>query len=84
MTTGYFSEAVQVELYEDQYPVVLINGKTLAVEVQKELAETGLSLEDLLNREDEWYRSGLRHADPAAILIEGQVSSVGPPEHVLP
>lgn len=84
VTTGYFSEAVQVELHEDQYPVVLINGKTLAVEVQKELAETGLTLEELLNREDEWYRSGLRHADPAAILIEGQVSSVGPPEHVLP
>ncbi len=35
VTTSYFSEAVQQEVIEDRYPIVLIHGKRLAEEVIK-------------------------------------------------
>ncbi|WP_235050720.1 restriction endonuclease [Yinghuangia soli] len=34
VTTGYFSEAAQVEMVEDQYPISLINGRELATELR--------------------------------------------------
>ena len=35
VTTGVFSKQAQVEVIDDQYPVVLIPGKTLSEEVRK-------------------------------------------------
>lgn len=35
VTTSFFSEAVQREVHDDQYPVFLLNGANLATEVTK-------------------------------------------------
>lgn len=41
VTTSYFSEAVQREVIEDQYPVMLVNGKTLSETVGQMMIEGG-------------------------------------------
>jgi hypothetical protein len=35
VTTGVFSEAAQTEIFEDQYPIVLVNGKDLVRQLQE-------------------------------------------------
>ena len=59
VTTGTFTKQAQVELDVDGYPIVLVNGKQLAQVLQKEMAETGLGLEMILEREANWYASNL-------------------------
>lgn len=68
VTTGVFSTAAQQELYEDRYPVVLINGKRLARELRTLLNTEGTSLAELLERERRWYETNLRALDPARAL----------------
>lgn len=41
VTTSFFSEATQREVIEDRYPIVLINGRRLAEEVQRMQVEAG-------------------------------------------
>ena len=43
VTTGVFSEAAQLELAEDKYPLVLINGKRLAQELERATVAEGLT-----------------------------------------
>ena len=57
VTTGTFATSAQKEVLSDQYPLVLINGARLVREVQEEMARTGLTLEDILHREAEWYNN---------------------------
>ena len=59
VTTGTFTKQAQVELDVDGYPIVLVNGKQLAQVLQKEMAETGLGLEMIFEREANWYASNL-------------------------
>ena len=68
VTTGVFSTAAQQELYEDRYPVVLINGKRLARELRLLLNTEGASLAQLLERERQWYEANLRALDPGRAL----------------
>ena len=60
VTTGTFSVKAQQEVLADQYPLVLINGVRLAQELRAELVRTGLTLEDVLQRETEWYEANQR------------------------
>ena len=39
VTTSYFSEAVQQEVKEDAYPIMMINGAKIAEIVEQELFE---------------------------------------------
>jgi len=81
VTTGVFSPATQQELYEDRYPVVLINGKRLARELRTLLVFEGASLLDLLERERRWYELNLRSLDPTRALDDlmfNQQLTVGP------
>ena len=71
VTTGCYSEAAQAELHQDEYPILLINGKTLMSELRREMAESGLSLSQVMHREDAWYTGHMRQAEPGRILIEG-------------
>lgn len=48
VTTSYFSEKVQQEINEDKYPIILINGATLAKMVRNELFRSKLSLPEYL------------------------------------
>ena len=60
VTTGAFSVKAQQEVLADQYPLVLINGARLAQEVKSEMVRTGLTLDDVLNRETAWYEANQR------------------------
>lgn len=75
VTTGAFSISCQREIFEDRYPVVLINGKRLAREVRQLLNIEGLALESLLQREKAWYEANRRPVDPERVLDESVLGS---------
>jgi len=60
VTTSIFSEPAQLELAEDKYPLVLINGKRLAQELERATVAEGMSLRQLLDRETLWYERNER------------------------
>lgn len=60
VTTSIFSEPAQLELAEDKYPLVLINGKRLAQELERATVAEGMSLRQLLDRESSWYERNER------------------------
>ena len=57
VTTGTFSIKAQQEVLSDQYPLVLIDGPRLSQEVRAEMSQNGLTLEQVLDRETDWYES---------------------------
>jgi hypothetical protein len=63
-----FSRAAQLELAEDRYPVVLINGRRLAKVLFEVLTQERLGLRELLDRETDWYLKKSTHLSPARIL----------------
>ncbi len=71
VTTSYFSDAVQKEVREDEYPIMLINGAKIADIVENELLKSpGLTLNDYLDSiEDEYIDKRLAKA-PETILLE--------------
>jgi hypothetical protein len=68
VTTGIFSNAAQEEMYHDEYPVILINGRRVAREVHQILVREGLTLAELLEKESRWYQDNTRPLDPIRIL----------------
>jgi len=75
VTTGVFSEAAQLELAEDKYPLVLINGKRLAQELERATVAEGLSLKELLDRETLWYENNERRIAANRILDDSVFGS---------
>ena len=70
VTTSYFSEAVQQEVIEDRYPIVLIHGRRIAEEVIKIVHDddryaTVTELLDMLSSE---YPSRIQQRQPEEIL----------------
>jgi len=71
VTTSFFSEAVQREVYEDQYPVFLINGTALANEITKLQLASGFSdLGSFLEHVDSSYEEQVSNRRPEEILWE--------------
>lgn len=70
MTTSYFSEAVQREIYEDDYPIVLIHGLRIATEINALAVGSGRSVTQLLDDIDARYDSRVQHRDPTEILLD--------------
>jgi hypothetical protein len=71
VTTSFFSEAVQREVLEDKYPVLLINGLLLAQEVLAIAHETGFpNIQSLLKKIDGGYESTVKQRDPEEILYD--------------
>ena len=71
VTTSYFSEAVQREVLEDKYPILLVNGQMLAQAVQKIVHEQGLpDIKTFLENVDRGYGSQVMQRDPEEILYE--------------
>lgn len=69
VTTSYFSEAVQREVHDDQYPVMLLNGAALAVEVARMKLAGGFgSTEDFLKHVDADYESQVSSRRPEEVL----------------
>ena len=71
VTTWYFSKPVQMEVIEDEYPLVLIHGKRVTRELLRMQLESGhRSLRSLLEQIDSTYESRLSNRDPTDILHE--------------
>jgi hypothetical protein len=71
VTTSFFSEAVQREIIEDEYPIMLINGRKLAETVLKILHDDGHShLEKFLEEIDSKYDGQVRIRRPEELLFE--------------
>ncbi|HEX4854056.1 MAG TPA: hypothetical protein VFV21_07840, partial [Arenimonas sp.] len=69
VTTSFFSPAVQKEVYEDQYPLILINGGQLAAEATRMQLTGGYSsLEKFLDFVDQGYEEQVSSRDPEEIL----------------
>jgi hypothetical protein len=68
VTTGVFSRAAQLELAQDKYPIVLINGRRLAGVLFEVVTKERIALRELLDRETEWYLRSERHLTPQRIL----------------
>jgi len=70
VTTSYFSDAVQREVIEDKYPILLINGKRIAEEVSQLLHEsdTYADIDGFLDFMAERYPKRLKQRQPEEIL----------------
>jgi hypothetical protein len=68
VTTGMFSRQAQLELAQDKYPVVLINGRRLARVLLEVITQERISLADLLDRESAWYVEHSINLHPSRIL----------------
>ncbi len=69
VTTSFFSLQVQEEVYEDRYPIVLINGLRVAEEVRQMMFERGIStIRELLDDIDATYEQRLQYRDPEEVL----------------
>jgi hypothetical protein len=71
VTTSYYSEPVQREVFEDQYPLILVNGRQLA-EISMLLArESGHSeVPSYFATLDARYTSLISHRRPEEILFD--------------
>ena len=71
VTTSFFSEPMQREIIEDQYPLIMINGLELAREVLIMLEKFGkISLSVYLNELDSEYLGHISAREPEEILID--------------
>jgi restriction endonuclease Mrr len=69
VTTGSFSRQAQVEIIDDQYPVVLIAGGTLAATVRRMVqANFGGDLEALLLSTVDEYKAAVTHRRPEEVI----------------
>lgn len=69
VTTGYFSRAAQEELIQDEYPVMLIDGRQVAESVrQMAISETSSSVRALLQSIDESYEGLIRDLGAEQVL----------------
>ena len=70
VTTGSFSRQAQIEIVDDQYPVVLIHGRTLAIEVLNIAAESyDEDVDAFLTSVIEAHPSLVAHRRPEEILL---------------
>lgn len=71
VTTSYFSEAVQREIIEDEYPILLVHGLRLATEVLSIIHEQGFKdLLTFLKDVDQNYKNKIQIRRPEEILFE--------------
>ena len=69
VTTGSFSRQAQVEIIDDQYPVVLISGGTLAATVRRMAqANHGGDLTALLQSTLDQYGASITHRRPEEVI----------------
>ena len=71
VTTSYFSDNVQIEILEDKYPLLLINGKILAQEVNEIIHELRYkNVKEYLEDIDKEYEGAIKFRDPEEILLD--------------
>ena len=70
VTTSYFSENVQHEVIEDGYPIVLINGKRIALTLLELANEKGIGITKLLQLIDDQYEDMRSSRRPEELLLD--------------
>jgi hypothetical protein len=71
VTTSYFSEPVQREVFEDQYPIVLVHGRDVAQTTVQLAHESGhKDVDAYFSTLDERYESLISHRRPEEILFD--------------
>lgn len=70
VTTSYFSDPVQHEVIEDEYPLVLVHGLRIAREVNKLLFASGKSLESFLDDVDATWDDRVQNRRTEEILYD--------------
>jgi hypothetical protein len=71
VTTSYFSDRAQREVLDDEYPLVLVNGRQLAGVVGQIMFERGIQdVADFLEQVDGTYDDRLAARNPSEILFE--------------
>ena len=71
VTTSYFSDPAQIEILEDKYPLLLINGKKLAELVNEIVIEKGYkNVAEYLEKVNSEYEGLIQYRDPEEILFE--------------
>jgi hypothetical protein len=71
VTTSYFSEAVQREIIEDEYPILLINGLTIAQTVLRMVHDGAYaSVQAFLQEIDSQYEGMVKNRRPEELLLE--------------
>ena len=79
VTTSFFSNPVQREILEDEYPLMLVNGKKVAEVAQRLVQLEGHNdLQDLLDATDAEYLSRIQSRNPSEILHDVTSTLVGP------
>ncbi|WP_422771117.1 restriction endonuclease [Plantactinospora sp. WMMC1484] len=69
VTTGTFSRQAQIEVIDDQYPLVLVGGRTLVEQVLRmAAADYDGDLDALLRSVDTGYEAAVAHRRPEEIL----------------
>ncbi|MDG4822721.1 restriction endonuclease [Asanoa sp. WMMD1127] len=70
VTTGVFSRQAQIEIIDDQYPLVLVNGRELVEQVvQLAATDHGTDIDALLSRITDEYEGAVTHRRPEEILF---------------
>ena len=71
VTTSYFSNPAQIEILEDKYPLLLINGKKLAELVNEIVIKKGYkNVAEYLQKVNSEYEGLIQYRDPEEILFE--------------
>lgn len=71
VTTSYFSDRMQVEIYDDEYPLLMVPGKRLAELVSQMMAERGYrQVSDFLKEVDAGYGERIQVRNASEILFQ--------------
>jgi hypothetical protein len=71
VTTSFFTDRSQIEIVEDQYPLITVNGKELAAEVLKQqLADGFATVKEFLVSLESQYAERISNRRPEEILLE--------------
>lgn len=71
VTTSFFSEPVQKEIIEDEYPIMLINGRKLAETLLEQITEGGYrDLSELLTNINNEYSTKISIRRPEELLYD--------------
>jgi hypothetical protein len=70
VTTGYFSQQAQMELQDDGYPILLVDGKHVGELIARECALSGVSTRAYLDGVDATYEERIRARNAAEILSD--------------
>jgi restriction endonuclease Mrr len=70
ITTGYFSQQAQMELQDDGYPILLIDGRRVGELVARECIQSGTSTREFLEQVDATYEVRVKARNASEILSD--------------